>query len=296
MDWDKLRIFHAAADAGSFTHAGESLGLSQSAVSRQVSSLEQDLKAPLFHRHARGLLLTEQGELLFRTTQDVFSKLEAARANLSDSRDRPNGRLRLTTTVGFGGGWLAPRLVQFMDRYPDIQVQLVLTDEELDLSMREADVAIRLRAPTQPDLIQRRLFTIHYHAYASPEYLEKHGRPTSRDELDDHRFVEFGGPIPPYLQQINWLKTAARSPKNPRLASLVVNSVQAIKRAAENGVGLAVVPDYLMDDRTNLVRVFEGYDMPTLDAYFVYPEELKNVARINVFRDFLVEKAQNWKF
>ena len=80
MDWDKLRIFHAAAQAGSFTHAGETLDMSQSAVSRQVSALEQDLGVPLFHRHARGLILTEQGELLFRTASDVLLKLEAVRA------------------------------------------------------------------------------------------------------------------------------------------------------------------------------------------------------------------------
>ncbi len=296
MDWDKLRIFHAAADAGSFTRAGESLGLSQSAVSRQVSALESELKAPLFHRHARGLILTEQGELLFRTTQDVFSKLESARSLLTDSRDRPHGILKLTTTVGFGGAWLTPRLGEFMERYPDIQVQLILTDEELDLAMREADVAIRLRAPTQPDLIQRRLFTVHYHAYAAPEYIKRHGRPASLDDLDQHRIIEFGGPIPPFLQSINWLKTASRAPKNPRLASLVINSVAAIKQAAEKGVGLAVVPDYLMDETCNLVRVFDESDMPTLEAYFVYPEELKNVARINVFRDFLLEKAQRWSY
>ncbi|MGA0530539.1 LysR family transcriptional regulator [Hansschlegelia sp. KR7-227] len=296
LDWDKLRIFHAAADAGSFTRAGEQLALSQSAVSRQVSALEHELKVPLFHRHARGLILTEQGELLFRTAQEVFAKLESARSILTDSRERPHGVLKVTTTVGLGTGWLTPRLVEFMDAYPDIQVQLILTDDELDLSMREADVAIRLRAPTQPDLIQRRLFTVHYHAYASPDYLKRHGRPNGLDDLDQHRIVEFGGPIPHFLQSINWMKTAARSPKNPRLASLVINSVVAIKHAAETGVGLAVVPDYLLDDTTTLVRVLEGLEMPTLEGYFVYPEEMKNVARINVFRDFLIEKAQRWSY
>ncbi|HEY0291819.1 MAG TPA: LysR family transcriptional regulator [Hansschlegelia sp.] len=296
MDWDKLRIFHAAADAGSFTRAGESLALSQSAVSRQVSALEHELKTPLFHRHARGLILTEQGELLFRTTQEVFAKLESARSMLSDSRERPHGVLKLTTTIGLGTGWLTPRLLEFMDAYPDIQVQLILTDDELDLAMREADVAIRLRAPTQPDLIQRRLFTVHYHVYAAPEYLKRHGSPASLDELDQHRIIEFGGPVPPFLQSINWLKTAARTPANPRLASLVINSVAASKRAAETGVGLAVLPDYFVEEDSPLQRVLDDAEMPTLEAYFVYPEELKNVARINVFRDFLIEKAQRWKF
>ncbi|MBB3974563.1 LysR family transcriptional regulator [Hansschlegelia beijingensis] len=296
MDWDKLRIFHAAADAGSFTKAGETLGLSQSAVSRQVSALEHELKTPLFHRHARGLILTEQGELLFRTTQEVFAKLESARSMLTDSRERPNGVLKVTTTVGLGSGWLTPRLVEFMDAYPDIQVQLILSDDELDLAMREADVAIRLRAPTQPDLIQRRLFTVHYHVYASADYLKKHGRPATLDDLQKHRLIEFGGPVPPFLQSINWLKTAARTPGNPRAASLVANSLTAIKHAAETGVGLAVLPDYVVEESSQLQRVLDGDEMPTLEAYFVYPEELKNVARIHVFRDFLVEMAQRWQF
>src|ERR1700754_4323357 len=133
MDWDKLKVFHAAAEAGSFTHAGEQLGLSQSAVSRQVSSLEQYLSVPLFHRHARGLILTEQGDLLFRTAHEVLMKLEAVRAKLSDSRSKPNGELRVNTSPGLGINWLTPRLGEFLDLYPDIRVSLVTGDEELDL-------------------------------------------------------------------------------------------------------------------------------------------------------------------
>ena len=103
MDWDKLRIFHAVAEAGSFTHAGESLNLSQSAVSRQISALEDSLRVALFHRHARGLILTEQGELLYRTAHEVFGKLAMTEALLTESKDRPSGRLKITTTVGVGG-------------------------------------------------------------------------------------------------------------------------------------------------------------------------------------------------
>ena len=199
MDWDKLKVFHAAAEAGSFTHAGEHLGLSQSAVSRQVSALEQELTVSLFHRHARGLILTEQGELLFRTAHDVFMKLEAARAKLTDSRERPNGDLRVTTTPGIGVQWLTPRLGEFTDLYPEVHITLLTTDEELDLAMREADVAIRLRQPTQPDLIQRKLFSVHFHVYASPEYLKKFGTPRAPEDLDSHRVLVLGGNIPTYL-------------------------------------------------------------------------------------------------
>jgi len=296
MDWEKLKIFHVVADAGSFTHAGETLGLSQSAVSRQISALEQELKVPLFHRHARGLILTEQGELLFRTAHEVFMKLEAARAMLTDSRDKPNGELKVTTAVGLGSFWLTPRLGEFFDLYPDIRIQLLLADEELDLAMRQADVAIRLWQPVQPDLIQRKLFTVHFHAYASADYLKRHGHPRSIEELDKHRLVLIGGPIPSYYERMNWLRDAGRKPGDPRPAALIVSNSVALKVAAEHGVGIATLPDFLAEGSEGLVRLFSETDAQSLDAYFVYAEEMRSVARVQVFRDFLVAKAQRWSY
>ncbi|MCB1482959.1 MAG: LysR family transcriptional regulator [Rhodobiaceae bacterium] len=296
MDWDKLRVFHAAAGAGSFTHAGETLGLSQSAVSRQVGGLEEDLGVPLFHRHARGLILTEQGEMLYRSAQRIFSELEATRTRLTDSREKPSGELRVTTTVGLGSSWLTPRLKEFLELYPDISLSLILRDEELDLSMREADIALRLRQPTQPDLIQRRLFTVHFHAYASPEYTRRHGALNSIEDLDDHRVITFGQPTPSYLRDINWLVTIGRSDSNPRKPFFTVNNVHGLKRAVENGLGIAILPDYVIDSTTNLVRVLPDADLPAFDTYFVYPAELRDSARVNVFRDFLLSKARGWSF
>jgi DNA-binding transcriptional LysR family regulator len=296
MDWDKLKVFHAAAEAGSFTHAGENLGLSQSAVSRQVSALEEELSVSLFHRHARGLMLTEQGELLYRTAHDVFMKLESVRAKLTDSRERPNGDLKVTTTVGIGVNWLTPRLGEFIDLYPDIRVCLIVTDEELDLAMREADVAIRLRQPTQPDLIQRKLFSVKFHAYASPDYLKRMGSPRSVDELDSHRILLLGGSVPIYLQNRHWLLEVGRNGKGPRTPLLTINNILGLLRACQKGYGIAMLPDYLVEEDGGLVQLFADADAIALDAYFVYPEELKSVARIQVFRDFLVSKAQRWNF
>ncbi|HEX2653605.1 MAG TPA: LysR family transcriptional regulator [Xanthobacteraceae bacterium] len=296
MDWDKLKVFHAAAEAGSFTHAGEQLGLSQSAVSRQVGALEQELNVPLFHRHARGLILTEQGDLLFRTAHEVFMKLEAARTKLSDSREKPNGELRVTTTVGIGVNWLTPRLGEFLDLYPEIRISLITTDEELDLAMREADVAIRLRQPVQPDLIQRKLFSMHWHAYASPEYLKRHGTPLAPEDLDKHRIMAIGGNAPTYLQNVLWLTDVAREGKGPRVPRFVINNVLGLLRACQRGLGIAMLPDYLVEENGGLVQLFDTFEAVSYDAYFVYPEELKNVARIQVFRDFLVAKAQRWSF
>jgi DNA-binding transcriptional LysR family regulator len=296
LDWDKVRIFYTAAEAGSFTHAGDALSLSQSAVSRQVGALERDLGVPLFHRHARGLILTEQGEQLFRTAKEMMLKLEATRARLSDSREHPNGELRVTTAIGLGQNWLTPRLGEFLDLYPEVRLQIILTDEELDLSMREADVAIRLRQPQQGDLIQRKLFTVHFHVYASHDYIKGHGVPKDLSEIDEHRILTFGGPTPSYLLDVHWLTSVGRDARHPRQAALTVNNITALKRAVERGVGIAVLPDYIVEPDSNLVQVLNQNDMPSLDTYLVYPEEMKSVARVQVFRDFLVSKAQRWTY
>jgi len=296
MDWDKLKVFHAAAEAGSFTHAGEQLGLSQSAVSRQVSALEQELSVSLFHRHARGLILTEQGDLLFRTAHDVFMQLQAARAKLTDSRERPSGDLKITTTPGVGINWLIPRLGEFTALYPEIRIQLIVTDEELDLSMREADVAIRTRKPTQPDLIQRKLFSVHFHAYASPDYLKRFGTPRTHDDLDKHRIIVLGGNVPAHFANRRWLVEIGRDAKDARTPTLTINNVLGVLRACQRGLGIALLPDYLVEENGGLVQLFGDADTLALDAFFVYPEELKAVARIQVFRDFLVANAQRWHF
>jgi DNA-binding transcriptional LysR family regulator len=296
MDWDKLRIFHAAAEAGSFTHAGEELNMSQSAVSRQVSALEQDLGVPLFHRHARGLILTEQGEELHRTAGDVLRKLESVRSRLTESAEKPTGTLRITTTVGFGSTWLTQRLHEFVDLFPSIRLHLILDDEELDLSMRQADVAIRLRQPVQPDLIQRRLFIVHMNLYAAPAYLKRFGTPQSVADLDNHRIVTFGTPVPSYLKDLNWLETAGREPDNPRDAALRINNIFALKNAIRNGTGIAVLPSYMVEPDTGFVRVLPDEELPSFSTYFVYPSEMKNSARVHVFRDFLLQKAQSWSY
>jgi DNA-binding transcriptional LysR family regulator len=294
MDWDKLRIFHAAAEAKSFTRAGDALGMSQSAVSRQVSALEQDLRTTLFHRHARGLILTEQGELLHRTVHDVVDKLEATRLRLAEGREKPHGELRVTTTVGIGSTWLTPRMGEFLELYPDISLSMILSDEELDLAMREADVGLRVREPIQADLIRRRLFTMHFHAYASRDYLKRYGSPRSLDELDRHRILSYGASAATYLNNINSLLYAGRDARHPRPSSLTVNNIPALYHAVVNGAGIAVLPDYIAGGDSGLLRLLPEADMPELDCYLVYPEELKNVARVQAFRDFLVSNAQRW--
>jgi len=264
MDWDKLRVFHAVAEAGSFTHAGDTLNLSQSAVSRQISALEEALQVPLFHRHARGLILTEQGEALNRTVREVFAKLAMTEALLTESKEKPAGRLKVTTTVGFGSMWLAPRLQEFLETYPEVP-------------------------PKQPDLVQRHLMTIQWHICASPEYLKQYGVPQRAEDLDAHRLVLFGDYHPP-VGDINWLAETGRRPGNPRRALLEVNSTHAVLLAIRSGLGIGALPDFAMVDNTDLVRILPDLKGPKIDVFFVYPEELRNSKRVAVFRDFLLAR------
>lgn len=291
MDWDKLRVFHAVAEAGSFTHAGDTLNLSQSAVSRQISALEENLQVPLFHRHARGLILTEQGESLNRTVREVFAKLAMTEALLTESKEKPAGRLKVTTTVGFGTTWLAPRLKDFLESFPEITMSLLLDDSELDLAMREADVAIRMHAPKQPDLVQRHLFQIQWVTVASTDYVAKHGKPERAEDLDQHRLILFGEYEPP-VPDINWLAEAGKRPGSPRRALLEVNSLYAMATAIRSGLGVGALPNWMTEEIGGLVRVLPELKAPKVDVFFVYPEELRNSKRVAVFRDYLLAKLQ----
>ena len=297
MDWDKLRVFHVVAKAGSFTHAGEALNLSQSAVSRQISHLEESLNTALFHRHARGLILTEQGEILYQTAHDVFAKLATTEALISEGRERPKGPLRITTTVAFGSTWLAARIGGFLERYPEISVSLLINDYELDLSMRQADVAVRLTPPKQPDLIQRHLRTIRFHLYASPHYLANNTTPNSVEELADHRIVIYGDSPHLPFPKVNWLRdlVSGGGQRQP-LMTVQVNNYYAIFKAVQGGVGIAALPDYLAADDDTLVRILPDLEGPQAPAYFVYPEELRHSKRITVLRDFLIQEVAKTSF
>lgn len=295
MDWDKLRIFHAAAAAGSFTHAGEALHMSQSAVSRQVSALEKDLDVALFHRHARGLVLTEQGELLYRTVAEVMTKLQTAETLLTDSTTKPSGDLRVTAPIGFGTVWVTQRIREFMELYPDIRIELLLNDDQVDIGMRAADVAIWTREPEQPDLIRRLLMTSKVRAYASAHYVRRFGAPQSLHDLDKHRIISYSGHPAQHLAAVTWLDTLGREGQEPRTAAFRVNSVVAMKYAIRSGIGIGMIPDYLTEEEGDLVTVLNEIEPPTLPILFVYPEELKASKKVQVLRDFLVAKARQWK-
>jgi DNA-binding transcriptional LysR family regulator len=292
MDWDKLRIFHAVADAGSLTHAGDTLHLSQSAVSRQIRALEESLNTTLFRRHARGLLLTEQGELLFETTRSMTKRLDATSARIRDSEDEVFGELRVTTTTGFGTLWLAPRLHRLFERYPNLKIDLMLEERILDLPMREADVAIRLKEPSQAELIRRRLMEVHIRLYASKEYVEAHGLPTKPDDLAGHRIITQSPNSPQVRAGADFVQPfLAMAPAS----SLTVNNYFGILQGVIHGLGIGSLPDYLTGDFPQLVHILPEEKSAPIPTYLAYVEELRHSKRVCAFRDFVVDEISAYK-
>jgi DNA-binding transcriptional LysR family regulator len=287
MDWDKLRIFHAVADAGSLTHAGETLHLSQSAVSRQIRALEEALNATLFHRHARGLILTEQGELLFDATKSMNKRLEAASARIRDSEEEVFGELRVTTTTGFGTLWLAPRLPKLYEKYPDLKIDLMLEERVLDLPMREADVAIRMKEPSQADLIRKKLMSVRMRLYATQSYLDDRGAMNDIEEISNHRLI---------CQSISSAQVAAGATLVQHLLThevpslFTVNNYFGVLQGVLNNLGIGVLPDYVTEDFPDLVRVLPDLESGEVPVFLAYPEELRQSKRISAFRDFVQDE------
>ena len=296
MDWDKLKIFHAVAEAGSFTSATVNLNLSQSAISRQIQSLENELKIKLFERHARGLVLTDNGKYLFKTAHEVISKLKDVESTLSEEKDKLDGKITVTTVVSFGTTWLTPRIKEFMSLHPNIEVELIFDDKELDLSTRQADIGIWMRRPKQLNYIQKKFVDFHYHIYGSNNYLEKNGYPKNTNDLNKHQFITYGRGAPSPVFNPDWALKLGVKDNKKRKSIMKVNSVMGLLLAVESGVGLAALPDYLVFQSKNLLKVLPKCEGPITEAHFVYPQSLKNVARVQVFRNFLYSKISEWEF
>ena len=286
MDWDKLRIFHAVADAGSLTHAGDTLHLSQSAVSRQIRALEESLNTVLFHRHARGLILTEQGELLFDATKTMNKRIDAAAARIRDSEEEVFGELRVTTTTGIGTIWLAPRLYKLYETYPDLKIDLMMEERVLDLPMREADVAIRMKEPSQADLIRKRLMFVRIGLYATREYIARHGAPETLDDMKNHRLIFQNPRSPQVLAGQNLIRELMTYEIG---STLTVNNYFGVLQAAIHNLGIGMLPDYVTHAIDTMVRVLPDVESMEVPVYLAYPEELRHSKRIETFRDF-VEK------
>ena len=289
LDWERLRLFDCVAEAGSFTEAARRLHMSQPALSRQIQNLEAEIGAKLFHRHARGLAMTHEGEQLHAATHSMHDTLERARSSIDVSRARPTGEIRVSTTVSFGSTWLARQIGDFLDLYPDINIVMLLADHDVDLARREADVAIRFHLPLQAELIQKPLAPIRHFLCASPAYLQRHGVPRSVDDLDRHRLLAYGAAAPDFLKGINWALELGHA-GDPRQPALTINNSFGVLQAVESGAGIAALPSYLIRFSGKVKVVLPELEGTVFRTYFVYPAELRRSVRVAALRDFLLQR------
>ncbi len=295
MDWDKLKSFYEVAVLKSISKASAKLNISQSALSRQIQDLEYNLKTPLFIRHQKGVRLTEQGDNLFNTVSQINFSISEFEKKLMYKKTKPAGKLTISTTVGFGSTWLTHRINKFTNQFPDIDVSLLMSDEEVDLSSRAADVAVRVKKPTQANLIFKRFVNFHNHIYASSDYLQKFGIPRNVNDLDKHSLICFGSGLPSPISNIDWILKIGKT-GSKRRPKFRLNSIYGMSLAIERGAGLASLPDYMVADKPHLVRVLPNLEGPSYQTYFVYTEEFKNDRRLEVFRDFLFNEAKDWHY
>jgi DNA-binding transcriptional LysR family regulator len=289
MDWDKLKIFHNVALDLNISEAAHKMNISHSSISRQISSLERELKVSLFRRHARGLTLTEQGIILFKTAHDIFGKIALTEAQLTESKEKPTGSLTIAATVAFGTTWLAPRIVKFSNSYPDIDISIRIENKYTDLAQGEADVALRLREPTQVDLIRFPLYKFQFKIYSSPEYIEKFGIPNDVSELSKHKIIAFGHDVEPSIPDVNCILDLI--PKNKKVKTLFISNMYGVMRAIGGGAGIGALPEYMKSSKNNLVPILPDAKTPKAVIYFTYPPELKGSKKIEALRDFLVREV-----
>ena len=293
MDWDKLKIFHNVALDLNISEAAHKMNISHSSISRQISALERDLKVSLFKRHARGMTLTEQGKILFKTAHDIFGKIALTEAKLTESKEKPTGPLTIAATVAFGTTWLAPRIEKFTNSYPEIDVSIIIENKYTDLAQGEADVALRLTEPTQMDLIRFPLYEFQFKIYSSPEYIEKFGIPKDVSELPNHKIVAFGDSVEPSIPDVNCILDLL--PKNKKVKTLFISNMYGVMRAIGGGAGIGALPEYMRISNNNLVPILPNADTPKTIIYFTYPPELKGSKKIEALRDFLVREVNKEK-
>ena len=293
MDWDKLKIFHNVALDLNISEAAHKMNISHSSISRQISSLERELKVSLFKRHARGLTLTEQGKILFKTAHDIFGKIALTEAQLTESKEKPTGSLTIAATVAFGTTWLAPRIVKFSNSYPDIDISIRIENKYTDLAQGEADVALRLREPTQVDLIRFPLYKFQFKIYSSPEYIEKFGIPNDVRDLSKHKIIAFGHDVEPSIPDVNCILDLI--PKNKKVKTLFISNMYGVMRAIGGGAGIGALPEYMKSSKNNLVPILPDAKTPKAVIYFTYPPELKGSKKIEALRDFLVREVNKEK-
>jgi DNA-binding transcriptional LysR family regulator len=290
INWNRLTAFYQTARFGNIKHACAKLNIDQSTLSRTIQSFEESLGFKLFSRVPQGVVMTKQGEILFKVVEKVLFDVEVALTMAKEEGEVPKGTLTVATTVALATLWLVQMMPGFLEKYTDIELYIIGDDERLNLKAREADVLISPYIKDAPDLIQTYLFSCNLQLYASPEYLEKFGCPQTIDDLNDHRLITFGtNTIRPY-SDIDWLLRVGLPSGVVRKPYLSINSSKGASQLAEQGLGIVALSDeFPQIKELNLVKILPDIQGPIIDLYYIYPQILQNSKRVKVFGEYLEE-------
>ncbi|MEW6643965.1 MAG: LysR substrate-binding domain-containing protein [Pseudomonadota bacterium] len=285
-----LRAFVKVVELGSFSEAGRSLRLSRSAVSKYIADLENDLGVQLLNRTTRHVSPTENGQAYFERVLGVLGDLDAADQAVADLQATPRGLLRVNAPMSFGTLQLGPAIADFMVRYPDLRIQLALSDQQVDPVQDGLDVTLRIADLEASSLIARKIMPIDRAVCASPDYLEKHGVPRHPGDLREHNCLTYG-----YLSTGNQWKLSGADGDHwiQPPWTLCVNNAEVLRDAAIGGRGVVLLPTFIADAALRsgeLQMVLPDYSAPPLTLYAIYPPTRHLALKVRLFIDFLVER------
>ncbi|MEJ2621847.1 MAG: LysR family transcriptional regulator [Candidatus Thiodiazotropha sp.] len=289
-----IAVFIQVVRSGSFTAAAEKLGMSKSVVSKYVSRLEDRLGARLLNRTTRSLSLTEGGRSFYERSRNALDEIEEAELELSRLQDEPRGELRLCSPMSFGILHVAPMLPHFQERYPELNVDIVLDDRTTDLVDEGFDVAIRIGALPDSSLVARRLGPCNHVLCASPEYLARHGVPQSPEELANHPALTYRYQDSP--MQWHLLGGDGVHHQVAINSRLQMNNSLALREALLKGAGVTLTPTFIVgpDIRAGRLRaILSDYNTLEISIYAVYPQRKHLSPKVRAFIDFISEQIQD---
>jgi len=283
MNWDDLRVFLAAARRGSHKAAAKELHVDPTTVGRRLDVLERALGARLFERTPEGLRLSRAGCRLQERAERIEAELHASERELGAAEAEVGGTLRVTASDGFLHYVLLPELAQLRREHPALQLELRSDTGRLDLSRREADVALRWGRPTEPSLVARRLVEAEFGLYASESYLERAGSPRNAAALAGHDFIGFEKALDG-LPHVRWLERHVGPPRYVLRANTTVAQCQA----ATGGHGIVVLANTVAEREPRLKRLLPRLQGPRRELWFVTHRDLRSAPRIAAFQRFVL--------
>lgn len=298
IDLQRLKIFYAVAREQKISSAREILNISESAISRQITNLEDGLGIKVFHRHPRGLSLTESGKILYRASEDIVHRIMQVEEDLDISKNAPHGNLVLAAPMLLGTYCVLPWLYELRQAYAEINICLNMNEDNISVEPGKADALLSLYPSDSLDLIQIKLIDVHFGIYASQDYCKTHGYPKTANDLLNHQLIAYTGKYENGFKGVDNHIKLAKSVSNGQEISyhFACDHLLGILKSLENGHGIACLPNYAAYHDKNLVRLMPQHKIEVGHLYFVYPIELKNSRRIKILHEFLLEKFKNSDF